>query len=149
MKKFKNIFGFCLLVASYCSADVHSREYNVWYEKDAVLYDITQTSDGRPVMISISQAGFKTANMVISYLTEGSCPSESLPLLVNGEQIPSEYVCKQQGHEKLEHYVVRDAGRVNAMVQHLKSDFTLIVQKEIKVWAANINSPKYGIAPKF
>jgi hypothetical protein len=33
------------------------REYNTWYQKDAVLYDITQTSEGLPVMISISQPG--------------------------------------------------------------------------------------------
>ena len=26
------------------------REYNTWYQKDAVLYDITQTSEGLPVM---------------------------------------------------------------------------------------------------
>lgn len=31
------------------------REYNTWYIKNAVLYDMTQTSEGFPVMVSISQ----------------------------------------------------------------------------------------------
>lgn len=33
------------------------REYNTWYIKNAVLYDMTQTSEGFPVMVSVSQPG--------------------------------------------------------------------------------------------
>lgn len=33
------------------------REYNTWYMKNAVLYDMTQTSEGFPVMVSFSQPG--------------------------------------------------------------------------------------------
>ncbi|ADF62740.1 hypothetical protein ECL_03205 [Enterobacter cloacae subsp. cloacae ATCC 13047] len=44
---------------------------------------------------------------------------------------------------------MNDAGKVNEMVNYLKSDFTLLLQNDIKVWAANIKTPKYGIAPKF
>ncbi|HHA2190931.1 TPA: hypothetical protein ACOEA9_004690, partial [Enterobacter bugandensis] len=36
-----------------------------------------------------------------------------------------------------------------SLVNHLKSDFTLLLQNDIKVWAANIKTPKYGLAPKF
>ncbi|HCM9268850.1 TPA: hypothetical protein N5L33_004804 [Enterobacter cloacae subsp. cloacae] len=132
-----------------CSAALQNREYNTWYEKDAVLYDITQTADGNPVMISISQGGYKTANMVISLLSEGVCPSESLPLEINGDVIPAEYTCMQQITYKVEHFIVRDAVKVNVLLEHLKSDFTAILQKDIKIWAANIKSPKYGIAPIF
>lgn len=49
------------------------REYNTWYIKNAVLYDMTQTSEGFPVMVSVSQPGKKSANLVVSYITEGQC----------------------------------------------------------------------------
>lgn len=145
----KIFFGLCIFTTFTCSAAFQDREYNTWYEKDSVLYDITQTSEGNPVMISISQGGYKTANMVISYQSEGRCPSDKQPLEINGDVIPAEYTCSQQSTYRIEHFIVRDSVKINALLEHLKSDFTAVVQKDIKIWAANIKSPKYGIAPRF
>ena len=125
------------------------REYNTWYQKDAVLYDITQTSEGLPVMISISQPGRETANMLVSYMSDGGCGDKEVRLNVNGKDVPATYTCVSVGANRIEHFAVNDADKVNEMVNHLKSDFTLLLQNDIKVWAANIKTPKYGMAPKF
>ncbi|MDZ4034628.1 hypothetical protein EB837_22075 [Kluyvera ascorbata] len=128
---------------------LQEREYNTWYSKDAILYDMTQTSDGFPVMLSISQPGRSGANMVVSYLSEGACVDSSRALNVNGKDIPAKYSCVPVGKNKIEHFAVKNAEQVNEMVNRLNSDFTLLLQNDIKVWAANIKSPKYGVAPRF
>lgn len=125
------------------------REYNTWYYKDAVLYDMTQTSDGLPVMLSISQPGRSTANMLVSYMSEGACSSGNQVLSVNSQFVPTIYRCIAVGPNKIEHFAINDAKRVNDMINYLKSDFTLLLQSDIKVWAANIKSPKYGLSPRF
>ncbi|ELE9708109.1 hypothetical protein LH671_07495 [Enterobacter kobei] len=125
------------------------REYNTWYQKDAVLYDITQTSEGLPVMISISQPERGSANMLVSYMSEGSCGDKKDFLNVNGKDVPATYSCASVGVNRIDHFAINDAEKVNEMVNHLKSDFTLLLQNDIKVWAANIKTPKYGIAPRF
>ena len=125
------------------------REYNTWYIKNAVLYDMTQTSEGFPVMVSVSQPGKKSANLVVSYITEGQCGKNTLPLNVNGKVLPASYYCVQVGSNRIENFSVVDANSVNALVTHLNSDFTLLLQNDIKIWAANIKSPKYGLTPRF
>lgn len=146
----KTLLMCCLFLGSTApaSAVVQGREYNTWYEKDAILYDMTQTAEGSPVMLSISQAGFRSANMVISSLTTGKCPTQARALEINNDLVPAEYFCTEHGSEKIEHYLVTDADKVNALVERLRSDFTVMSQKEIKVWAANIKAPKYGMAPR-
>lgn len=130
-------------------AAFQEREYNTWYQKDAVLYDITQTSEGLPVMISISQPGRESANMLVSYISDGGCGDKKVRLNANGKYVPATYTCVSVGANRIEHFAVNDASKVNEMVNHLKSDFTLLLQNDIKVWAANIKTPKYGLAPKF
>ena len=125
------------------------REYTTWDIKNAVLYDMTQTSEGFPVMVSVSQPGKKSANLVVSYITEGQCGENTLPLNVNGKVLPARYYCVQVGSNRIEHFSVVDANSVNALVTHLNSDFTLLLQNDIKIWAANIKSPKYGLTPRF
>ncbi|MGK3191543.1 hypothetical protein [Enterobacter soli] len=125
------------------------REYNTWYQKDSVLYDITQTSEGLPVMISISQPGRGSANMLVSFISDGDCGEKKGLLNVNGKDVPATYSCVSVGANRFEHFVLNDAEKVNEMVNHLKSDFTLLLQNDIKVWAANVKTPKYGIAPRF
>lgn len=100
------------------------------------------------MMLSISQAGYRSANMVISSMTTGKCPMQARALEINNDIVPAEYVCAEQGSEKIEHYLVRDADKVNALVERLRSDFTVMSQKEVKVWAANIKTPKYGMTPR-
>ncbi|ELY4155949.1 hypothetical protein SMZ39_002338 [Cronobacter turicensis] len=148
MKKTIVVCCFYLCSTGPASAVVQGREYNTWYEKDAVLYDVTQTAEGSPVMLSISQAGYQSANMVISSMTTGKCPMQARTLEINNDIVPAEYVCAEQGSEKIEHYLVRDADKVNALVERLRSDFTVMSQKEVKVWAANIKTPKYGMTPR-
>lgn len=58
--------AFLVAISSPSYSAFQEREYNTWYQKDAVLYDITQTSEGLPVMISISQPGRGAANMLVS-----------------------------------------------------------------------------------
>lgn len=146
-----NTILFTALVAFSSSSysAFQEREYNTWYMKDAVLYDMTQTSEGFPVMVSIAQPGHDFANMLISYMSEGHCGENSKKLIVNGKDVPATYKCETVGQGKIEHFAVNDADKVNEMVNHLKSDFTLLLQSDIKVWAANIKTPKYGIAPRF
>ncbi|HDT2074339.1 hypothetical protein DA103_06785 [Enterobacter cloacae] len=125
------------------------REYNTWYIKNAVLYDMTQTSEGFPVMVSISQPERRSANLLVSYISEGQCGGDRKELNVNGKALPAQYHCVQVGLSKIEHFSVIDADSVNGMVTHLKSDFTVLLQNDIKVWAANIKTPKYGLTPRF
>jgi hypothetical protein len=44
---------------------------------------------------------------------------------------------------------VVDADKVNGMIAHLKSDFTLLLQGDIKVWAANVKPPDMALPPDF
>jgi hypothetical protein len=149
MKRQILLFEALLLLAISCHAAYLDREYNTWYRQDAILYDITQTADGQPVMISISQPGFDSANMVISYIVEGKCPESAPSLDINSKVIPATFVCVPVGNMRIEHYAVKDAAHVNDLVKLLLSDFTLLVQGNIKVWAANVKTPKYGMAPRF
>jgi hypothetical protein len=147
------IVSIMLAVLALFSAPAWSafqeREYNTWYMKNAVLYDMTQTSAGYPVMVSVSQPGRKSANLLVSFITEGRCGENNLPLNVNGKVLPAKYNCVQIGQNRIEHFSVVDAESVNSMVMHLKSDFTILLQNDIKIWAANIKTPKYGLAPRF
>jgi hypothetical protein len=137
-----------LLPPLSASSATQGREYNTWYEKDAVLYDLVQTSTGQPVMLSFSQPGQDQANLVISEVSVGECKTSRL-LRVNGHVVPAGYVCARMGKDQVEHFTVTDAGQVNNMVHLLQSDFTLLLQGDIKVWAANVKNPKYGVAPHF
>lgn len=124
-------------------------EFNTWYYQDGVLYDVTQTADSQPVMISISQAGFATANMVVSLYAENKCPApESITSLkINGTDTAAHYSCFNIGKGRIEHYVLKDAGEVNQVIDRLRGEFTVVLRDDIKVWAANINDPRYGLAP--
>lgn len=143
------LFGFVLLLSHTFNATAQQHEYNVWYEKDAVLYNVTQKADGSPVMVSISQPGFKTANLTISYLSSGKCPAEPIQLEADRRQIPSRYVCSQQGADKIEHFLVGDAGCVNSLVKKLNTNAYILLQKDIKVLASNIRTPRYGMGSPF
>lgn len=150
MRTCLGILSVLAAIISNASAASLLREYNTWYSDGVVLYDLTQTSHDLPVMVSIAHQGHPSANMVVSYIAEGVCDTSAKAFNVNGQDVPATYKCVNIGsNQKIEHFAVTDAERVNGMVQHLKLDFTLVMQHDIKVWAANIKSPKYGIAPKF
>lgn len=125
-------------------------EYNTRYYNNGVLYDVAQTAGSQPVLISISQAGFETANMVVSFASEEACPADgaSNKLSVNGSDVATTYRCVKTSKGRIEHFMVTDAALVNQLVDRLKSDFTVVLQDDIKVWAANFKTPKYGLAPR-
>lgn len=87
--------------------------------------------------------------MLVSYMSDGDCGEKKGQLNVNGKDVPATYSCVSAGANRIEHFAINDAEKVNEMVNHLKSDFTLLHQNDIKVWAANVKTPKYGIAPRF
>lgn len=87
--------------------------------------------------------------MLVSFITEGRCGENNQSLNVNGKELPAKYYCVEVGQNRIEHFSVVDADSVNGMVTHLKSDFTILLQNNIKVWAANIKTPKYGLTPRF
>ena len=144
-------YAMALLFLSSTSAlaTYQAREYNTWYAKDAVLSVMTQTSEGLPVMVSFSHPGQNSANLVISQATDGECADGIQTLNVNGAIVPAAYTCIDLSGKRIEHFTVADADHVNDMFAHLRSDFTLLLQGNIKVWAANVKKPRYGIAPKF
>lgn len=149
MQTLKVIGIFLLLFSAHSNATRQERELNTWYEKDGILYDITQTSDDNPVMVSIAQPGYETANLAVSYISNGRCSGETPLLRINHTIVPAAYKCVPVGKNKIEHYIVDDADRVNALVRQLKSDCTAVLQGDIKIRATNIKSPRHGMAPKF
>ena len=148
------MFRYILLIlffafhAGFVKAD-EPIEYNKWYSKDGVLYDITQTQDGELVMLSIFAAGKKNANMVVSYYSQGACERNINILRMDATDFPAQYTCVPQKMGKINHYTVTDADSVNYLVERLKSGFTVLLQDNIKVWVENFNAPKYGVAPSF
>lgn len=148
------MFRYILLILSFAfhshsaQADEYI-EYNKWYSKDGVLYDITQTQSGDPVMLSIFAAGKNNANLVVSYFSQGACEKDINQIRMDGTDFPAKYVCIPEKNGKINHYTVTDAGSVNYLVERLKSGFTVLLQDNIKVWVENFNNPKYGSAPNF
>lgn len=146
------MFTVGLLAASLSGA--HSaeqqREYNTWHKKNGVLYGMTQTAEHEPVLVSIGNAGFESANMVVSYTRRGNCDDagRNAKLEIDGKIVPAEYRCFQLKDKILEHFVIAEATQANYVVERLTSDFTVLLQKDIKLWAANVKSPKFGVGPR-
>ena len=148
MKKTVLLLG-SLFSSGLFGAGLYS-EYNTWYYNNGVLYDVAQTAGSQPVLISISQAGFETANMVVSYFSPQACPEPGgdTKLTVNGSEVATVWECIPTDKGRIEHFMVTDAAQVNQLVDRLNSDFTVVLQQDIKVWAANFKTPKYGMAPR-
>lgn len=142
-------FVFLSLTVSYNVLANPYKEYNSWYAKDGVLYDMTQTADGMPVMISIYAPGKGTTNMVISYYSYGHCQNQTTFLKIDTSITSAHYSCIHVSEYHINHFTVTDVSSVNYVVNRLRSGFTVILQDEIKVWVANYNTPKFGLAPDF
>jgi hypothetical protein len=121
-----------------------SLSFNKWYAKDGVLYDVTQTSDSRPVLLSISSAG--ASGMTISYESTLSCEDrqKSKPLKIDTKLVPFSLACITAGSYYIVTYTVTDARTIKYVLDKLRSDFTVVLMDDIKIWAANINKPLYG-----
>ncbi|HDZ9379211.1 TPA: hypothetical protein RUZ42_005067 [Klebsiella pneumoniae] len=150
MKIWGGLFLSSVAINSLALAAHQEQEYNTWYSGGVVLYGMTQTSRELPEMVGISQQGHNNANMVVSYIDGGRCDALKKAFNVNGQDVPATYTYANiENNQKIEHFAITDAKCVNGMVQHLKLDFTLVLQNDIKVWAANIKTPRYGVTPKF
>ncbi|WP_350362279.1 hypothetical protein, partial [Enterobacter hormaechei] len=106
MKIYSITIALLATISSPSYAAFQEREYNTWYQKDAVLYDITQTSEGLPVMISISQPGRESANMLVSYMSDGGCGDKKVRLNANGKDVPATYTCVSVGANRIEHFAL-------------------------------------------
>ncbi|WPU24881.1 hypothetical protein RI049_09140 [Cedecea neteri] len=146
---FTVVFMVAFITFAY-AAPLQQREYNVWYNKDGMLYGMTQNSENEPVLVSIGSAGFESANMVISYTRSGNCTeaSHSEKLEIDGKNVPAAYRCFCVEGKSFEHFLISDPVQVNYVVERLTSDFTVLIKKDIKLWAANVNSPKFGVGPR-
>lgn len=137
-----------VLYAGYAKAEQYT-EYYKWYSKDGVLYDIAQTKDRYPVMLSIYSPGKENANMVVSYYSHGACDNSINTMKIDNNDFPAQYTCIPEKNGKINHYTITDASSVNYMIDRLSSSFTISLQDDIKVWVGNFNNPEFGVAPNF
>jgi hypothetical protein len=148
------MFRYILLILSfalytdYAKAEQYT-EYYKWYSKDGVLYDIAQTKDRYPVMISIYSPGKDNANMVVSYFSYGACDHSINTMKIDTNDYPAQYTCIPDKKGKMNHYVITDANSVNYMIDRLTSSFTVALQGDIIVWVGNFATPEFGAAPNF
>lgn len=147
---FRTVFLILSVVfyADYAKAEQYT-EYDKWYSKDGVLYDIAKTKDRHPVMISIYSPGKENANMVVSYFSSGECDHAINTIKIDNNDFPARYTCIPDKNGKMNHYVITDNKSVNYMVDRLTLSFTVSLQDDIKVWVANFDRPEFGAAPNF
>ncbi|WP_058913771.1 hypothetical protein [Entomohabitans teleogrylli] len=136
--------------SSAAQSDSASREYNVWYQSSGVMYDLTQTADSEPVLVSIFGIGTDDANLVVSQSVPGDCetPAGNATLLVDDKPLNTHYTCFETDKRKKEHFLLSDSREVNSIARKLSQDRTVIINGDIKLWAANFNHPRYGVTPK-
>ncbi|MFX2610771.1 hypothetical protein [Enterobacter mori] len=137
---------FLSVVVFFVSMTVQaSVVYNTWYARDGVLYDVTQTAESEPVAISLSSTGSGDVGMVISYENKSSCDDNIETLKIDKRYIQSEITCLPTGDTSIITYIVSEPKVIAYVLGRLRSDFTVILMGDIKIWAANIKKPLYGI----
>lgn len=122
-------------------------EYNQWrINSTGVLSVITQTEKNEPVFISIAAGGTPGANVVITLTQEPACDEQqaTAKLWVNNERQSVSYHCEHLNNLYLITWIIVDYNKANALYSALKSGFTVVLDKRIKIWVSNINSPKYS-----
>lgn len=119
-------------------------EYNVWRFSDGVLYDTTQTENGEPVLVSIIGPGTNWSSIVISFMSEKPCDADKkiAYVWINRQQEALGLSCKQIGNSSIVTYTVSSVKRANELYVKLTSGFTVVIDKRINIWAANIKEPK-------
>lgn len=123
-------------------------EYNQWRINSAgVLSVITQTEKNEPVFISIAAGGTPGANVVITLMQDLSCDEQqiSATLWINDKLQSVSYRCEHVHNIYLITYIIVDHKKANELYSELKSGFTVVLDKRIKIWVANINHPKYSL----
>lgn len=134
-----------LLISFLLSRDgaCSSLEYNVWYEKNGTLYDITQTKDSEPVLISISSSG--SGGMIVSHESDLPCTHlKGIKFIIDSFVVPYSLNCIVAGDSFFVTYTITDIRMTSYVLKRLRSDFTVILMGNIKLWAGNIKKPHYG-----
>lgn len=119
-------------------------EYNVWRSSDGVLYGTTQTENNEPVLVSIVGPGTDWSTMVISFMSDQHCDldKKTASVWINMKQEELDYSCKPVGHGSIITYTISNSKRAKELYFNLTSGFTLVIDKRINIWAANIKQPK-------
>lgn len=133
-----------LLFASSVNAAYIEGEYNVWRRTDGVLYATTQTEDNQPVLVSIVGPGTNWSSIVISYIVKKPCDvdKKSAEIYVNMGLETLDFSCQKLEKNSIVSYTVSKPTRANELYADLKSGFTVVIDKRINIWAANIREPK-------
>lgn len=134
------------LMLVFSSASGAGTEYNQWSVNDTgILSVITQTEANAPVFVSIAAGGTPGANVVITLAQDTPCDAQqtSVLLWVNNMQQQVNYRCENIADRYLITYLMVDSSQANALYRTLKSGRTVVLDKRIKIWAANINRPSY------
>lgn len=137
----------CALTALLLTSKAAStrREYNVWYAESGILYGLTQTSSASPVLISISAQGLRENGMVISFQDALPCEKEALkPLTIDSMAVLYKLSCITLPDGSIKTFTITDPETITYTHNRLKSDFTVVLSGDIKIWAGNIRNPRYG-----
>lgn len=144
MKRIFVLLLWCVVFISNSYAAYAPNEYNVWRFNDGVLYDTTQTENDEPVLVSIIGPGTNWSSMVISFMSETPCDADKkiAYVWINLQQEALGFSCKQIGNSSIVTYTVSNVKRANELYMNLISGFTVVIDKRINIWAANIKEPK-------
>ena len=140
---------FCTLPAWAAASTIP--EYNTWYKRNGVMTGLTQTSSSEPVLVSIAHAGTMAANMVISYVTDSPCDErqKTADLHINHRVAQAGFSCLRASDQfSIYHYSLNQHEQINYLHEQLMQGFTVMLQKDIRVWVANYSQPRYGVSPR-
>ena len=139
---------YLFVIPSYAAA---TTEYNVWYQKEGVMYDVTQTLENEPVLISITANSSPDAVMVITLKNDGACDATSVqePLKIDFRKVSVSRSCLVSRDIYFVTYVIKDLAVIDYVLKQLRAGFTVVLMDSIKIWAGNINKPLHGYGKWF
>ncbi|MCW5004368.1 hypothetical protein M7963_23045 [Enterobacter roggenkampii] len=83
--------------------------------------------------------------MVITFQDRFSCDNDTQnPLLIDSAVVNYKVTCFPVGGEFIKTYTITDPEKLKYVLGRLRSDFTVVLSGDIKVWAGNILKPVYG-----
>ncbi|HHD2942335.1 TPA: hypothetical protein ACNZ88_005180, partial [Enterobacter kobei] len=120
--KTQNITFVCVAIIFSYQVETTAREYNVWYTRDGVLYGLTQTSDSRPVQISISSHGLEEVGMVITFQDKLPCNDDvKNPLKIDSINVKYKIICASLDRGYIKSYTITDPNIINYVLNRLRS----------------------------
>lgn len=145
-------WGYALTIAlciGQASGELFSREYNIWYRQNGVMYDMTQDEKGSPVFISIGFNAQQGYNLLITREGPAGCAAGSLQheLIIGGVRSVLPALCQQMDGVTI-HSISDNTQLAQQMVGALGKGFTVVLDNDVKIWAANFATPKFGMTPR-